>query len=217
MNYHKDLMIAITVTIIAALVVAGTTENIRQYMEFSWEIDEGDKYVYEVTVFGHGKQGSVYIPLTQSVLNNTRILITIVTLPDIPLFINSKDFAKNVIEYLKTNVTYENGNLIPMTVYHEINTVASRCFMPRGSWSILDSFYPNSVNQPENATIASYISVQLQNYFYMGYISYNDNQVSGWFGEVSKDTGVPASLTVWAWGSIGTYEYCYNMTLTLAT
>lgn len=215
MNPHKNMMKALAITIIIVIVVAGATENIRQYVQFSWQIEEGDSFVYEATVFGYYKQGLIYVPLTLRVLNNTRLLVTIITLPDVPLFINSEGFAEGVIEYSKTNTTYENKDLVPFSVYHETNMLASRCFLPKGTWSLLDSFYPDNIEQPENATIEFYVSIQLQDSFYIGYVSYGENRASGWFGQVSKDTGIPKNMTVWAWALAETHEYAYNMTLTL--
>ena len=50
MFHRKKLVTALALTLIVTLVVAVSTEGIRQYMQFSWEIDEGDQFLYDVSV-----------------------------------------------------------------------------------------------------------------------------------------------------------------------
>ena len=217
MEYRMDLMTAIVLTIILSLAVVGVTEDVRQRMQFTWNINEGDYYIFKVSVFGYSKQNSVNVPLPQRLLNRTRLLVTIVSLPEIPHFINGKLFSENIIECIKTRTTYENGDLIPYALYYETNSLSSRCLLPVGSWSFLDSLYPNDVKPQDNTTIESYIGIQLPDSFYIGYSSFGENQSSGWFGKISKDSGIPQNMTLWAWKFSDFYEYSYNVTLTLTT
>ena len=217
MEYRKDLMTAVVITIILSLVVTGVTEEVRQSMQFTWDINEGDQFVFKVSVHGYSRHDSIYLPLAQRLLNRTQILVTIVSLPDIPHFINGKLFSENIIEVIKTRTTYENGDLIPNALYYETNTLSSRSFIPIGSWGLLDSLYPNDLQQQDNVTIESYIAVQLQNSFYLGYSSYSESQGMGWFSYISKETGIPQNVTLWAWNLGDVYEYSYNITLALTT
>jgi hypothetical protein len=216
MVHRKKLVTALAFTIIVTLVVAVSTESVRQYMLFSWQIDEGDQFVYDVSVTGYSRSGSITHTLTLALLNNTRVQVEIISLNNLTLFLSPSHFAETVIEHVKTNTTFANGTIIPITRYHAINTLASRCFLPRGAWSVLGSFYPNQVARPDNMTtpVESYYAYQYQQFFIIGFVTYTETAESGWFGYISLDTGVPVNMTSWAWSSTDTLEFSYVMTLT---
>ena len=218
MFHRKKLVTALAFTLIVTLVVAVSTEGIRQYMQFSWEIDEGDQFLYDVSVTGYYRTDSSSLPTTLAPLNNTQVQVEIISLHNISLFISSSAFAETIIEDVKTDTTYSDGTRIHVLMYNQINTLASRCFLPRGTWSLLDSFYPDQIARPDNLTIPveSYFAYQYQQFFIIGYISYSETAESGWFGYVSPGSGVPTNMTVWAWGTTDFAEYSYVMTLTSA-
>jgi hypothetical protein len=213
---RKKILTALAITIIATLVVAVSTESIRSYMEFSWQISEGDEFLYDVSVTGYFRSGEQELPLTLAPLNNTQVRVEIVTLPEVPLLTSSNSFADDIIEFEKTDTTYSNGTLIHILRYSEINSLTSHCFLPRGTWSLLGSFYPDQVPIPENAsvTVQSYFAYQLHEYFIIGFISYSETAESGWFGYITPSTGVPYNMTSWGWSSTDLAEFSYVMTLT---
>jgi len=214
MFHRKKLVTALAITLIVTLVVAVSTEGIRQYMEFNWEIDEGDQFVYDVSVTGFFRTGFSTLPLVLAPLNNTQVQVEIVSLENISLFISPSTFAETVIEDVKTDTTYSDGTRIHVLMYNQINTL--RCFLPIGTWSLLGSFYPDQFARPDNLTspVESYFAYQFHEFFIIGFVSYSNFSESGWFGYVSPETGVPANMTSWAWGITDLAEYSYVMTLT---
>lgn len=216
MFHRKKLVTALAITLIVTLVVAVSTEGIRQYMEFNWEIDEGDQFVYDVSVTGFFRTGSSTLPLVLAPLNNTQVQVEIVSLENISLFISPSAFAETVIEDVKTDTTYSDGTRIHVLMYNQINTLTSRCFLPIGTWSLLGSFYPDQFARPDNLTspVESYFAYQFHEFFIIGFVSYSNFSESGWFGYVSPETGVPANMTSWAWGITDLAEYSYVTTLT---
>jgi hypothetical protein len=185
-------------------------------MQFNWQIEEGDQFLYDVSVTGYYRSGSSSIPLPLAPLNNTQVKVEIVSLCNISLFITAAEFSEFVIEYDKTDTTYADGTSIYITRYHEINSLASHCFLPRGSWSRLGSFYPDLIDRPDNVTttVESYFAYEFHQYFIIGFVSYTEDLESGWFGYISPETGVPKNMTSWAWSSTDLAEFSYVMTLT---
>jgi hypothetical protein len=213
---RKNLLTFLAVTVIAVVVVAISTESVRSYVSFDWQVSEGDQFLYDVSVTGYFRSGESDIPLTLAPLNNTQVTVEMVSLPDVPRFISPSSFAENIIEFEKTHTTYANGTPIHVLRYHDINTLASRCFLPKGTWSYLGSFYPDQVDRPENAsnTEESYFAYQFQEYFIIGFVSYSGNAESGWFGYVFPETGVPYNMTSWGWSSSDLADFSFVMTLT---
>lgn len=216
MVQRKTIVTALAITMIVTLIVAVSTEGIRSYMVFGWQIDEGDQFVYDVSVTGYYRSGETTIPLPLGLMNNTQVQVEITSLRNVSLFVTAASFAETVIDFEKTDTTYADGTRIHVLHYYEINTLASRCFLPRGTWSRLDSFYPDQVSRPDNAsiTIESYFAYPFHQFFIIGFVSYAETAESGWFGYVSPETGVPLNMTAWGWSSTNLAEFSYVMTLT---
>jgi hypothetical protein len=216
MVLRKRIVTALALTMIVTLVVAVSTECIRDYIQFSWEISEGDEYVYDVSVTGYHRTGFPSLLDTLAPLNNTQVRVTIVSLRNVSLFITAASFSETVIEHTKTNTTHTDGTSIPILQYPTINNLASRCFLPRGDWNRLGSFYPDNFDRPENVTdpIESYFAYPYGQYFIIGFVYYEKTSESGWFGYVSPDTGIPINMTSWAWSSNDLDDFSYMMTLT---
>ncbi|MDH4214606.1 MAG: hypothetical protein OEV85_11845 [Candidatus Thorarchaeota archaeon] len=215
MQYRKKMMTAVALTLIVTLIVSVSTESLRDYLYFTWQVQEGEHFIFEVSVDGYSETGNVLFPVAQAVLNNTRLMVEIVSLPMDSIIIDGKIYAEYIIEYLKTNLSFENGTAIPLNLIFEMNNLVSRCFVPRGPWNLLDSFYPDNFVQPINATAESYISHFQGNSFYIGYVSYSVNRGTGWNCVCSMSTGVPSTMKTWAWSYGGLHEYSYNVTLNL--
>ncbi|MHA1424323.1 MAG: hypothetical protein ACTSSD_19800, partial [Candidatus Thorarchaeota archaeon] len=127
--------------------------------------------------------------------------------------------TETVIEHEKTDTTYSDGTRIHVLRYPTINSLASRCFLPRGDWNRLGSFYPDQFQRPDNVTTAveSYFAYPFHDFFIIGFVSYEETSESGWFGYVSPETGVPLNMTSWGWSSNDLAEFSYVMTLTSAS
>ncbi|MHA1137737.1 MAG: hypothetical protein ACTSSE_14750, partial [Candidatus Thorarchaeota archaeon] len=98
-------------------------------MQFSWQISEGDQFVYDVSVTGHYQFGSSLL-LNLAPLNNTQVQVEIVSIHNISPFIIPSSFTETVIEHEKTDTTYSDGTRIHVLRYPTINSLASRCFLP---------------------------------------------------------------------------------------
>jgi hypothetical protein len=213
MRYRKRMTTAVVLSLVVALLVSVSTESLRDYLYFRWQVQEGEQFIFEVSVKGYRKSGSMIYPVAQAVLNNTRLLVEIVSLPNDSLIIEGVTFAEQVIEYMKTQISFENGTGIPLNLFFEMHNLGSRCFLPRGPWNLLDSFYPDNLVQPINSTVESYIAYFRENSFFMGYISYGVNSSAGWNCVCSLNTGVPLIMETWAWNYGDLVEYSYNVTL----
>jgi hypothetical protein len=215
MRYRNKMMTAVVLTIIVCVLVASSTESIRDYLYFTWQVQEGDEFIFEVSVEGYTETGHVFFPVAQAVLNNTRLKVRIISLPSDSIISDGTTFAEYVIEHMKTNVSFEDGTPLPLNLVFEMNNLVSRSFLPKGSWNLVDSFYPNNLVQPINSTAESYISAILGDSFYLGHILYDMNDGVGWSCTCSMDTGIPSSVMSWAWSYGGLVEYSYNVTLTI--
>lgn len=208
-------MAAIAITIIITVGVATITDSLRQYLFFDWKVEENDQFVYNVSVVGYRESGHFFYPIPQAVLNNSYILIELVTLPNKSIILSGNQFSEQIIEYMKTDVVFENGTEIPLTLYSELDTVCSRCFLPVGPWPILDSFYPDTIPEFVNQTIESYLSRSLREEFSVGHYSYEDQRGYVWLTITSTITGVPSVMTYSAWNFSGLVKYFYNVTMSL--
>jgi hypothetical protein len=215
MRYRNKMMTAVVLTIIASVLVAGSTESIRDYFYFTWQVRHGDEFIFEVSVEGYTETGHVLFPVVQAVLNNTRLRVRIVSLPQNSMISDGLTFAESVIEYMKTDLSFEDGTPLPANLVFEMNSLVSNSFLPTGSWNLVDAFYPNNLVQPINSTAESYISYILGNSFYLGHVLYDMNSGVGWNCICSLDTGIPSSMVSWAWSFGGLVEYSYNVTLTI--
>ncbi len=213
MRYHRKITVAVTLTIVVALLVSVSTESLRDYLYFRWQVQKGEQFIFEVSVVGYRETGSTIFPVAQAVLNNTRLRLEIVSLPTDSMIIDGETFAEQVIGYMKTQISFENGTGIPLNLFSEMSSLGSSCFLPRGPWNLLDSFYPDNLVQPINSTAESYISYFTENSFYLGYISYGVNNGVGWNCICSLNTGVPLTMETWAWSYGDLVEYSYNVTL----
>jgi hypothetical protein len=217
MRYWKKMMTAVALTIIVSVSIAASTEYLRDYLLFTWQVKEGEQFIFAVAVEGYTETGSRRFPIVQTVLNNTHLMVEIKSLPIDSIIIDGETFAEDVIQYMKTDLCFENSSAVPMNLFYEMNNLGSRCFLPTGSWDLLDSFYPDLFIQPINGTAESYVSYFLGSSFYLGHIVYGVNSNEGWNCICSMDTGIPSIMVSWAWSYGGLVEYSYNITLSFVS
>ena len=104
MFQRKKLVTAIAFTIIVTVVVAASSEGLRQYMQFNWQIEEGDRFLYDVSVTGYYRVGSSSLPLPLAPLNNTQVLVEIVSLVNISqagMFFKYNDDFNGIKEFIE--------------------------------------------------------------------------------------------------------------------
>ena len=215
-NHRQRIISAVVLTLVISLSIGFFTEYIRQSMTFSWAIEENDVFVYEISVIGNTTTGTTTVPPQFAPMNNTRIAVEIVSLPNVSITFYAIDFIENIVEFLKTSTTFENGTGLHVQYSYAINSHVSNCILPIGGWSHLDSFFPNDIERPL-LNDESYISVQFRDYFFFGYSYNNTNQHIEWFSHLNKLDGVPQLISFYNYMDSQPWIYWYNVTMTLIT
>ena len=183
-------------------------------MTFEWAIDEGDVFIYDVLVKGNTTTGTQALPPELLSMNNTRIAVEIISLPNVTIIFYADDFIEDVVEYMKTSSSFVNGTNIPSEYYYVINTHMSRCMVPVGGWTHLDAFFPNELRRPFMEH-ESYISARFRNYFYFGYGLNETYEQTKWFGLFDFETGVPQIVSIWEYWTSQPWTHWHNVTMTL--
>jgi hypothetical protein len=196
--------------------VGFATEYVRQSMTFEWAIEEGDMFVFDVLVKGNTTTGTQSLPPELLSMNNTRIAVEIISLPNVTITFYSDDFIDNIVEQQKTSTTFVNGTSIPSEYYYAINSHLSWCMLPIGGWTHLDAFFPNDLHRPFMEH-ESYLSARFRNYFYFGY-SLNETYLqSKWYGIFDLNTGIPQIVSFWEYRTSQPWTHWHNVTMSLVT
>jgi hypothetical protein len=213
-NHHRKLLIVVVVTFVITLSGGFLTEYIRQSITYSWEIDVGDEFVYDVLVTGNSTMGSQVVPPPFEPMNNTRIIVEIASLPNLTLMYYAHVFRHEVIDHPKTSSRFDDGSTIPFEFYNAINSHASQSILPAGAWAHLDSLFPDQVNRalPNHR---EFISRMGSDSFFFGYWSNGTYNKSEWYGIIDLETGVPSVLSFSVWTEGQPWSHNYNVLLTL--
>ena len=186
-----------------------------------WGVDVGTQFTYVVQVFGYNMT-YVYIPendtyskvessLFMMPLNNTRIIVTISNLPQLPVLTDANSFAEDVIPKIKTHVCFENGTAILQQLAILMTSLTSNILLPIGDWVLLDALYQDE--DPDSPMMKTwYISKQHADSFEIGYTNYGPDYASGWSGNISQSTGIPIVGNIWRWNAIEEYSYSVYIT-----
>jgi hypothetical protein len=214
MDHRQRILAAVIITIIISFSVGFVSEYIRESMVFSWAIEEGDEFDFDVTVKGNMTAGLTVIPPPYASMNNTRISVQIVSLPNVSIIFYASSFIENVVQYSKTSTSFVNGTSIPISNYAEINTLMSRCILPIGGWGHLDLLFPNQFDRPI-MNQESYISTHLRTSILFGYKSNTSSYEFEWQGIIDLDRGVPltAFFRIHQVGQPWIHSYTVEMTL----
>ncbi len=169
-----------------------------------WGIEIGDEYLYDVSVFGYDNNSQV--PFIG--LNNTRIIVRVTDLPEIPQQLNFQSFLANVLEITKTDCWFENGTYFTQTWRDGINELMSRCILPVGDFELIDSLTNGTLDNGYGSSFS-------EGSFYIGYHYFIVDFGHGWEGNVTLDTGVPVVTSLWdfSWHPPGEW-FNYGITLT---
>ena len=92
MDHRTRVLAVVILTFVISLSIGFVTEYIRQSMTFSWAIEEGDEFTFDLIITGYTTNSSEDPPLPFVELNNTRIRVEIVSLPNI--FSNIREYHK---------------------------------------------------------------------------------------------------------------------------
>ena len=215
MDHRQRILAAVILTIVVSLSVGFVTEYTRQSMTFSWAIEEGDDFIFDVIVTGQTTNSTV-LPLPFVAMNNTRISVEIISLPNVSIVFYSKPFLENIVEHTKTSSRFINGTEIPPAHRFTINKHVSRCVLPTGGWLHLDAFFQNQINRPFMEH-ESYLSVFRRTSFYFGYSENETLEAQRWYGIINLETGVPLIVSFWLYRTSQALTYWYNVTMNLVT
>jgi hypothetical protein len=216
MDHRERILAVVILTVVITLSAGFSTEYVRDSMTFSWAIEEGYVFIFDVSVIGNTTTGTTSLPPQLLGMNNTRIAVEIVSLPNVTITYYARNFIANIVEHLKTSSTFVNGSDIPSEYYFAINSHASMSMLPIGGWGHLDSFFPNEIADPL-MDYESYLAVHLQNSFYFGYSSNETYQTSEWHGICDLTTGVPYIVSFWSYRTSQPWTYWYNVTMSRVT
>lgn len=214
MDRRLKLLIVVVLTFIITLSGGFLTEYVRQSITYSWAIEVGDEFVYDVSVIGNTTTGTQVLPPPLEPMNNTRIIVEITSLPNLTLMYYAHIFIQEVVEHPKTASRFEDDSDIPSEFYYAINAHASWSILPIGAWSHLDSLFPDQANQ-DIPDYQAYTSRSGVDAFIFGYWSNETVTWQEWRGIVDLDTGVPTVISFSVWSQGQPWSYFYNVTMTL--
>ena len=216
MDHRQRILTVVILTIVITLSVGFVTEYVRQSMTFSWAIEEGDVFIFDVSVTGDTSTNTTTLPPPLAAMNNTRIAVEIISLPNVTITFYARNFIENIVGHMKTSSTFSNGTSIPIGYYFPINVHVSRSMLPIGGWSHLDAFFPNEIDRPLLED-ESYLSARLRDSFYFGYSSNETLEQSEWHGIIDLNTGVPQIVSFWIRRINQPWTSTYNVTMSLVT
>lgn len=170
----------------------------------AWGVDVGDTFQYRITIrsLGAGAPGAYvdtrYPPVDGiPSLNGTTVNITITSLPNVTSVFNSSLFTSIVLLSSKVSCVLANGTAFPTSSAETAAVSAiSGCILPLGSWSFIDSLYPDT-NPSWVSGKELVASKQNPDYFHIEWEWYGAiDSKGGWSGHVRFTDGV-SSLVLW--------------------
>jgi hypothetical protein len=185
-------------------------------MTFSWAIEEGDEFIFDVIVTGITTNGTDERLPPYADMNITRISVQITSLPNVSIVFYSRHFLGNIVEHTKTSSHFANGTDIPSEYRFTINRHVSRCMLPIGGWLHLDAFFPNQVDR-SFVDYESYLSHFRGPSFYFGHIENTTYESEEWYGIIDLETGVPLFVSFWLYRTSSAHTFWYNVTMSLVT
>jgi hypothetical protein len=216
MERTKKAVIAVCFIVLSILLVDSIVMFPWEQPTFSWEINTGDEFEFNVTAFGAIETPPAVSPepIVLSIIANSTITVRIESLPT-PDIVTESDFL-DFISTIKVSSQFSNGSDIPSNVSALLNDLISRLFIPTGAWEFLDSLFP------DNATDAgqhefwcdTYFSRYYDTSFIFGHKRYLSDSGWGWYGIVSPTTGVPLIIETWSTGYVPpmlSYDWTFRL------
>ncbi|MFW9927740.1 MAG: hypothetical protein ACFFDM_13405 [Candidatus Thorarchaeota archaeon] len=186
-------------------VILSHTTNVN----LRWGIEIGDEFVFDVLVFGSMSNIGDKVPLSE--YNNTRIIATIVNLPNVTLVKNDTELIV-VINQLKVECRFENGTGISVDDRQgflsqsnwSIPEIVSKAFIPVDGWNFIDSLF---IDDDLYRQTEWYFSRFEDESFFMGYNWFSYDYGFGWKAYLNMTIGIPLSLEFWDYMPVGVGQY----------
>ena len=214
MDHRQRVLTVVILTLVISFSVGFVSEYVRDTMTFSWAIDVGEEFVFDIVVMGNTSTGTTVLPPPYAIMNNTRISVEVISLPNVSTILYSGPFIETVVDHLKTNASFVNGTEIPVQYYDGINSLVSDCLLPVGGWIHLDAFFPNQLERPI-MNRESYLSAHMRSFFFFGYKSNTTNYELEWHGLIDLATGIPNTVSFSIIDLGQPWNHFYTVTMTL--
>ena len=216
MDRTKKAAIAVCFIVLGLLFVDSIVMFPWEQPTFSWGINSGDEFEFNVTAFGaieYPPLGSSE-PIVLSSIANSSITVRIESLPT-PIILTETDFL-DLISAIKVSSRFSNGSDIPTNVSVQLNELISRLFIPIGAWEFLDSLFPDTTEDAGQHEFGcnTYLSKLYDTSFFLGHRRFNVDAGSWWHGNVSRSNGAPLSIETSSSSYHPPYEY-YSWTFKL--
>ena len=216
MDHRTRVFVVVILTFVISLSCGFMTEYVRQTMTFSWAIEEGDEFIFDVLVTGITTNGTDERPPPYVDMNNTRISVQITSLPNVSIVFYARHFLEDIVEHTKTSSHFVNGTDIPLEYRATVNRRVSSCILPIMGWLHLDGFFPNQIDR-SIIDYESYLSYFKRPSFYFGYIENATYEAQEWHGIINLETGIPLFVSFWLYRTSSAHSFWYNVTMSLVT
>ena len=180
--------------------------------DFYWGTQVNETLLYEIRAYGDSYAGNYGVNEIDEILalNQSRVLVTITSLPNLSSVVDSVTFENTVIQKNKVSCTFENGSNLPSFSNGKMARALSGCILPLGDWSLIDSFYIDQ--SPGWVADQEFIIARLHaDYLFIGWEwsgSYDDS--GGWYGNVRLTDGIPTQA-IWHYYHLGTIYLELNL------
>ncbi len=174
-----------------------------------WEIEEGDEFTFEISVTQRDFYQSLYPVTNFTPLDGLRIIVRVVTLPNLSQSYTPESFLTDVIRFQKTTCTFENGSQLPSEYESSLVRLTSYALFPVGAWTAIDNLYPDSGQ--DHLFEYNYASIT-DDVLIIGTHRLNIDKTDDWSADVSIVDGI--AITSRAYSAHGV-DYAYEVILDL--
>ncbi|MFW9804661.1 MAG: hypothetical protein ACFFFC_18535, partial [Candidatus Thorarchaeota archaeon] len=167
-----------------------------------WGIEEGDQFSYSVESTSE-YYGGEFLDYYLLELNNSIIVFTIESLPEIPLYCDSRAFCESLVNHVKASAVYENGSSISPDIENDAKSLFSHALLPIGDWNYIDRLFYDSPRGGFGSRVQDpWFSKSYGDYLLFGWISIGCTGAPGWDADVSYENGVPLIIRTYpiSWG-----------------
>ncbi|MFW9799073.1 MAG: hypothetical protein ACFFD9_01425, partial [Candidatus Thorarchaeota archaeon] len=181
------------ILVVSSLVLALAFHNVSYAGNLYWGIEEGDQFSYSVESSSGYYEGLIDYSLLE--LNNSVLIFTIESLPEIPFYCNGRTFCELLVNHAKASVTYENGSSINPDIEQTVNALFSNTLLPVGDWAYLDRLFYDSPRGGYGSSVQDpWFSRIEPGFFHFGRIVITCIGAPGWEADISLEDGVPNSI-----------------------
>jgi len=170
---------------------------------WAWTVEEGDTFTFEAFYRGQSSNSrpDTIVPDWDNngwleIVGDPFLLITITSLPEIPIWTNAGGFADIIINPIKVNTTFLNGSPIRETIRLWVNNRISNAILPIGNWQRIESFYANPTRPHSTYTPISEFEAHIyDDCFFISYGGQSHHITDQWIAYLDIETGLPMNIS----------------------